>query len=69
MSALIVRLGPVANAVGQHQRIGNPAESRQDVVNRVLADIRAGHHAYVPDFSELERRQQQGCAPAQAVHS
>ena len=69
MSALIVKLGPVANAVEQHQRIGNPAESRQDVVNRVLADIRAGHHAYVPTFSELERRQQQGRAPLQAVRS
>lgn len=64
MSALIVRLGPVANAVEQHERIGNPGESRQAVVNRVLADIRAGHHPYVPSLSELEQWQQLGRAPA-----
>ena len=69
MSALIVRLSPVANAVEQHHRIGNPDESRQDVVNRILADIRAGHHPYVPELSELERRQQQGRMPLQAVRS
>ncbi|HVI60103.1 MAG TPA: hypothetical protein VM619_14690 [Luteimonas sp.] len=63
MSALIVRLGPVANAVEQHQRIGSPDESRQAVVNRVLADIRAGHHPYVPPLSELDQRQQLGRMP------
>lgn len=69
MSALVVRLAPVANAVEQHERIGDPRESRQDVVNRVLADIRSGHHPYVPDFSALEHRPNPGAAPAQAVRS
>ncbi|GAB3305753.1 hypothetical protein [Luteimonas notoginsengisoli] len=68
MSALIVRLGPVANAVEQHQRIGS-TESRQQVVNRVLADIRAGHHPYVPDMDDLQRIEHAGRAPAQAVRS
>ncbi|MGH8075595.1 MAG: hypothetical protein ACREO4_16215 [Lysobacter sp.] len=69
MSALIVKLGPVANAVEQHQRIGNSAESRQQVVNRVLADIRAGHHPYVPDMDDLQRIEHAGRAPVQAVRS
>jgi len=68
MSALIVKLGPVANAVEQHQRIGNPGESRQDVVNRVLADIRAGHHPYVPPLGDLGRITHAGRAP-QVVRS
>jgi hypothetical protein len=69
MSALIVRLGPVANAVEQHQRIGNPTESRQDVVNRVLADIRAGHHPYVPPMADLQRIALAGSVPLQAVQA
>ncbi|HLU91593.1 MAG TPA: hypothetical protein VKZ46_03320 [Pedomonas sp.] len=68
MSALIVKLGPVANAVEQHHRIGNPGETRQDVVNRVLADIRAGHHPYVPPMGALDRITHAGRVP-QAVRS
>lgn len=45
MSALIVDLRPVRNAVEQSTRLGMP-EQRQAIVQRVLADIRAGHHPY-----------------------
>jgi hypothetical protein len=45
MSALIVRLGPVRNAVDQAQRLGNP-EPRESIVARIVRDIRAGHHPY-----------------------
>jgi hypothetical protein len=69
MSALIVKLAPVANAVGQHQRIGDAAESRQQVVNRVLADIRAGHHPYVPPMDGLQCIERTGSAPARAVQA
>ena len=68
MSALIVRLGPVATAVEQHERIGDPRESRQDVVNRVLADIRAGHHPYVPPMDDVARITH-ACRVPQAVRS
>lgn len=51
MSALIVRLGPVRNAVDQSARFGLP-ETRQQVVNRIVADIRAGHHPYVPTLAD-----------------
>lgn len=68
MSALIVCLGPVRNAVDQSARLGAD-ESQRTVVDRVLADIRAGHHPYVPTFDELERRQQQGRAPLQVVRA
>ena len=45
MSALVIDLRPVRNAVEQSQRMGMP-EDRKTVVQRVLADIRAGHHAF-----------------------
>lgn len=60
MSALIVRLAPVRNAVDSSQRMGVP-ETRQQVIDRVLADIRAGHHPYVLTASDTaffhDRRQ------------
>lgn len=55
MTALIVRIGPVRNAVNQSARLGM-AESRQDVVKRVLGDIRDGHHAYTHDPRNVDER-------------
>ncbi len=62
MSALVVRLAPVRNAVDQSARLGMP-ETRQEVINRVLGDIRAGHHPYLPATTSLQHLQQLGRAP------
>jgi hypothetical protein len=60
MTALVIDLRPVRNAVEQAQRMGRD-EPRQSIVARVVADIRDGHHPY----REAQRLQAQCLA---AVH-
>lgn len=62
MSALVVDLRPVRNAVEQSRRLGM-TEPRQAIVRRVVADIRAGHHPYRTAQLLFQQRVAQGCAP------
>lgn len=45
MSALVIHLRPVRNAIEQAERLGSP-ESRRAIVARVVDDIRQGFHPF-----------------------
>lgn len=62
MSALIIRLEAVRHYVDQAERHGRD-EPRRAIVDRALADIRAGHHPFVPPMGDLARIQRSGQQP------